>query len=863
MLNQPSDTSPSSLKEPLEDILFKLRFHTVLDCWFEALKPLLKQLIPYLHTDPRCRGVLLEMLELYEYDSSFPHEVADLLLDHFPEDPGVRRFMQIFGLSSYGEDGMVSESVHKLCYRRQIDPAFWLTQAVHGSVGRYWPSRRSGCTGKDHTSTCEDIVDHQLAKGESRLFPVWAARRRHWKTTAIPECLIGQLQPFDLNQGGKDRLGVQPPDSSSTSVEAHPKWLCRNSRYTPHEWRTAVSLAQALENAIRKSSPELEPLLVLAQVDRSPQTRDYLLDEWQKLDSKSQSRRLLTLFLAWKFADDPVVAPALSGANELSAYRDGIDPLQIHLADPDFSKCSQDDALWEPLMQSLHHARGNKLYRFLNTIGRLILRFGRQERARDELIKRLKASGEPYLANAALKEYDGHWEVDVAVLSLEALALCWPDHPETREMVETAVYSPVERIQDVAACILGRVYIGDEWADALLRSALMESSDFLAEYLVRNLGREEVVDEAFALMEHLPDQWEHSNLYESAPQCIIAFFGPRYDLLDRLAALMKRTPHKEMKEAIADLLITYSSQCEQSGLVSPWEECRLRAIRAQHPDVSQLDFVPLLKKMALNDPVMEVRLAALGKLLTKDEAKVFAAEVVEELVMEGEFRATELLCSAKAGDENLAAWLTSFAPGSPFRGPCEELFHLLKTYFLRTTATRDYMRGMLRNDLAAKELNAHLWLLTVDLGDIEFLCLEFDRWIHEKRLRFYILVRLMNGYMKTMSRLERVNTIERLVTGRDFAGRHHLVTALLMLLQPLRIETGDELSDSDLARVEALIDDLLARAPLSIRLGLHRVIERRATKQDSERWWAFYLNSLFPMLAEVDKEAEKTTHTLL
>ncbi|GEP44232.1 hypothetical protein [Brevifollis gellanilyticus] len=860
MLNQPSDTSPSSLKEPLEDILFKLRFHAVLDCWFEALKPLLKQLIPYLHTDPRCRGVLLEMLELYEYDSSFPHEVADLLLDHFPEDPGVRRFMQIFGLSSYGDDGMVSQSVHKLCYRRQIDPAFWLAQAVHGSLGRYWPSRRSGCTGKDHTSICEDIVDHQLAKGESRLFPVWVARTSCWNTIDRRDSWSDKLEVFDLKKGWRDYRDAVPPESSSNLVN-EPTWLSGNSRRARPESEESLSLAQIFESVITKVAPELEPLLVLAQVDRSPQTRDYLLDEWQKLDSKSQSRRLLTLFLAWKFADDPVVAPALSGANELSAYRDGIDPLQIHLADPDFSKCSQDDALWEPLMQSLHHARGNKLYRFLNTIGRLILRFGRQERARDELIKRLKASGEPYLANAALKEYDGHWEVDVAVLSLEALALCWPDHPETREMVETAVYSPVERIQDIAACLLGRIYRGDGWADALLRSALMESSDFLAEYLVRNLGREEVVDEAFALMERLPDQWEHSHLYESAPQCVIAFFGPRYDLLERLAALMKRTPHKEMKESIADLLITYSSQCEQGGLVSPWEECRLRAIRAQHPDVSQYEFVPLLKKMALNDPVMEVRLAALGKLLTKDEAKVFAAEVVVELVMEGEFRATELLCSAKAGDENLAAWLTSFAPGSPFCGPCEELFHLLKTYFLRTKATRDYMRGMLRKDLAAKELNAHLWLLTVDLGDIEFLCLEFDRWIHEKRLRFYILARLMDGYMKTMSRLERVNTIERLVTGRDFAGRHHLVTALLMMLQPLRVETRDELSDSDLARVEALIDDLLTRAPLAIRLGLHRVIERRATRQDSERWWAFYLNSLFPMLAEVDKEAEKTAHT--
>jgi hypothetical protein len=195
-----------------------------------------------------------------------------------------------------------------------------------------------------------------------------------------------------------------------------------------------------------------------------------------------------------------------------------------------------------------------------------------------------------------------------------------------------------------------------------------------------------------------------------------------------------------MKETIADLLNTYSSQCEHGGLVSPWEECRLRAITAQRPAVAQDVLVPRLKEMAqtdpfvevrlaalgnllsrdemmafalevVEDPVLEVRLAALGSLLSRDETKAFALEVVEELVRVGEFKAIRLLCSAKAGDEALAAWLTSFSPGSPFTGPCPELIHLLKTYFLRTTATRDYTTAQLRKDLTTQERNDHVSLM--------------------------------------------------------------------------------------------------------------------------------------------------------
>lgn len=724
MLTQPSSLSPSSLQEPLEDILFKLRFHNALEDWLmpQSLEPWLQQLVPYLHVDPRCRGVLLEMLELYEYDSSFPDEVADFLLEYFPDDPGVWRFMKIFGFRSYGEDGMVSNSVHKLAFRRRRDDAFWLACAVHGSIGFCTPARRCYFTGKDHVSTCQDIVDYEVAGGNLTLAPVWAARARNWDTTVIPQTLSEKLESFDLKRERRDGLGVQPPESLSNQVN-EPRWLSRNPRRAHPESEVLVSLAQLFERVVLRIGPGLESLLVLAQVDQSEQSRDYLLAEWQKQDAKSEGRRLLALILAWKFGEDPTVASALIGERSLPAYLYGIDPMQIHFADPAFSKCSRDEELWEPLMHSLHHARGDELYRFVNTTARLILRFGQQDRTRLELIRRLKAPG-----------------VDTVIPSLKALALCWPDHPETREMVETAIYSPVQQIQDAAACILGRLYIGDDWADTLLRSALMESSEFLAEYMVRNLGKEEVVDEAFALMERLPDQWERSYLYKSAPQSVIAFFGPRYDLLDRLAVLMKRTPHKQMKETIADLLNTYSSQCEHGGLVSPWEECRLRAILAQRPAVAQDVLVPRLKEMAqtdpvvevrlaalknllskdetkafalevVEDPVLEVRLAALGSLLTRDETKAFALEVVEELVRVGEFKAIRLLCSAKAGDEALAAWLTSFSPGSPFTGPCPELIHLLKTYFLRTTATRDYTTAQLRKDLTTQERNDHVSLM--------------------------------------------------------------------------------------------------------------------------------------------------------
>ncbi len=858
MLTQPSSISPSSLREPLEDILFKLRFHSALEDWLlpQSLEPWLQQLVPHLHVDPRCRGVLLEMLECYEYDScSFPHEVANFLLEHFPEDPGVWRFMKIFGLRSYVEDGMLSESVHRLCYRRRRDDAFWLTCAVQGSIGFHAPARRYGWTGKDHVSTCQDIVDYEVALGNFSMFPAWVARTYCRSTIDIPHSWTDKLETFDPKQGWRDYLGILPPESSSNQVN-EPRWLSRKHRHAHPESQMLVSLAQLFERVVLGSFPELEPFLVLAQVDRSPQSRDYLLDEWRKWHAKPGSG-LLALILAWRFGEDPTVASTLMGERSLPAYRYGIDPMQIHFADPAFSKCSGDEALWEPLMHSLHHARGDELYRFVNTTARLILRFGQQDRTRLELIRRLKASGEPYLASEALQNREASQEVGLTILSLKALALCWPDHPDTREMVETAIYSPVESIQDVAACILGRLYIGDEWADTLLRSALIESSEFLAEYMVRHLGEEEVVDEAFALMERLPDQWERSYLYESAPQCVIAFFGPRYDLLDRLAVLMKRTPHKEMKDTIADLLNTYSSQCEHGGLVSPWEECRLRAIHAQHPVVGRDLEVSLLKGMAQTDPALEARLAALEKLLTKEEAKAFASGLLEELVRNGEFRATALLCSAKAGDEALAAWLTSFSPGSPFAGPCSELFFLLKTYFLRTVATRDYMRSQLRNELTAKELNDHVGLLASDLGDLEFLCLEFDRWINEKRLRFYVLADIMDEHLKTMNTTERVNEIERLVRGRDFTGRHHLITVLLWFLQPLRLEAQNEHPDGDLSRVEALIDDLLARCPHAMRLSLHRVIERRKQKLDSDNLWTLYLRSLNWPLFMLDAEAEK------
>lgn len=725
MLTQPSSPSPSSLQEPLEDILFKLRFHTALEDWLvpQSLEPWLQQLIPYLHVDPRCRGVLMEMLEWHEYDSSFPDKVAEFLLEHFPEDLGVGRWIKIFGLTSYGVDGMVSDSVHRLCYRHRRDDAFWLACAVQGSMDSCQVSRRCCAAAMDHRDTCRVIVDYEVAQGNLSLVPSWAARVRHWDKTPVPAWLRDKLQAFDLKRGPGGVVGVQPPDSSTKHTKESLPWWLKNERRCPPEWKVAVSLVQLFERVALRISPDLESLLVLAQVDQSTQSRDYLLDEWQKQDAKSEGARLLALILAWKFGNDPAIASALSEVRTLQTYCDRVEPLKIHFADPAFSKCSRDDELWEPLMDSLHHARGDELHRFLNTTARLILRFGQQDRTRLELIRRLKASG-----------------VDNVILSLKALALCWPDHPETREMVETAIYSPVESIQDVAARILGRLYIGDDWADTLLRSALMESSEFLAEYMVRNLGKEEVVDEAFALMERLPDQWERSYLYESAPQSVIAFFGPRYDLLDRLAVLMKRTPHKQMKVTIADLLNTYSSQCEHGGLVSPWEECRLRAITAQRPAVAQDVLVPRLKEMAqtdpfvevrmaalgnllsrdetkafalevVEDPVLEVRLAALGSLLSRDETKAFALEVVEELVRGGEFKAIRLLCSAKAGDEALAAWLTSFSPGSPFTSPCPELIHLLKTYFLRTTATRDYTTAQLRKDLTTQERNDHVSLM--------------------------------------------------------------------------------------------------------------------------------------------------------
>lgn len=859
MLTQPSSISPSSLGEPLEDILFKLRFHTALEDWLmpQSLEPWLQQLVPHLHVDPRCRGVLLEMLEWHEYDSSFPDKVAEFLLEHFPEDSGVGRWIKIFGLTSYGVDGMVSNSVHRLCYRRRMDDAFWLTCAMQGSLDGCQVSRRFCAAAMDHRDSCRVIVDYEVAQGNLSLVPSWAARVRQWDKTPVPAWLRDKLQAFDLKRRRGGVVGVQPPDSSTNQTNESPPWWLKNERRCPPEWRVAVSLVQLFERVALRIGPDLEALLALAQVDQSEQSRDYLLDEWQKQDAKSESGRLLALILAWKFGNDPAIAAALSEVRTLQSYCDRVEPLEIHFADPAFSKCGRDEALWEPLKQSLHHASGDELRRSINMIARLILRFGQQDRTRDELLVRIKSFGEPCLASAVLQESCA-WDVQTFVLwILKALALCWPDHPETREMVETAIYSPVESIQDVAARILGRLYIGDEWADTLLRSALMESSEFLAEYMARHLGKEEVVDEAFTLMERLPDQWEHSYLYKSAPQCVIAFFGPRYDLLDRLAVLMKRTPHKEMKETIADLLNTHSSRCEHGGLVSPWEECRLRAIHAQRHVVGQDLDVSLLMEMAQTDPAMEVRLAALEKLLTKEEAKAFASGLLEELVRNGEFRATALLSWAKAGDEALAAWLTSFSPGSPFAGPCPELFSLLKNCFLLTVATRDYMRSQLRNELTAKELNDHVGLLACEIGDLDFLCLDFDRWINEKRLRFYVLAHIMDEHLKTMNTTERVNEIERLVRGRDFTGRHHLITVLLGFLQPVRIEAQNEDPHGNLSRIEALIDDLLSRYPHAMRLSLHRVIERRKQKLDSENLWTLSLRSLNWPLFLLDSEEEK------
>lgn len=518
----------------LDDILFTLRFHRALDLY--ELDCYLQKLIPYLHTDPRCRGVLLEALELHALDW-FPDEIANFMLEHFPDDPGVWRMMQRFGLYSYGHKGEVSKSVHLLCYRRRRQDPFWLACAVHGCSNEF--PERGYTTGKYHRVTCAEIVESELWCGNLSLLPVWAARIRNWDTTIVPLALMEPLQAYDLKRKRMDGLGVQPPVTLSTSPETN----CM--KIEPRQYSSAeeyVGLPQIFERWALKAAPEIESLLMLAQVDQGPESRDYLLEEWRKLKKESEAERLLLLILAWKFGEDPAVVSALTETHELHRCSDIPKPLSVHLDDPTFSKCSDDEPLREPLKHSLHLT--DVYNRYFDIISRLIIRFGQQDWARDELLQRL--------------DYD--WDKSsVCLLSLEALAICWPDHPETRVMIEKAIFSSEERIQEGTARILGRLYIGDSWADSLLRSALLESCECLAEYLVRNLGNEAVVDEAFELMAHLPENWERSKLYRSAPQCIVAYFGPRYDLLNRLAELMNTTPHKRMRDAIDTLLNDYST----------------------------------------------------------------------------------------------------------------------------------------------------------------------------------------------------------------------------------------------------------------------------------------------------------------
>jgi hypothetical protein len=524
--------------ESLDDILFTLRFHRALDLY--ELDSYLQKLIPYLHSDPRCRGVLLETLELLKGDW-FPDEIANFMLEHFPDDPGVWRMMQRFGLHSYGHKGELSQSVHRLCYRRRREDPFWLACAVHGCF--YDIPERRYFTGKEHHSTCVEIVDSELWRGNFSLLPVWAAQRRNWDTTVVPLTLIDPLQAYDLKRKRMDGLGVQPPMTQTASAET--RWM-KNEPQRHFFAEEYFRLPRIFERWALRSAPEIEPLLVLAQVDQGPESRDYLLEEWRKLKEGSEAERLLLLILAWKFGEEPAVASALGEAYTLRQYSERFEPLTIHFNDPTFSKSSDDESLWEALKCSLYFT--NKDDQYFDIISRLIIRFGHQDRARYELIRRLKNT----------------WDEGGACLSsLVALALCWPDHPETRVMIEKALFSSEEGIQDVAARILGRLYIGVSWADALLRSALLESCECLAEYLVRNLGNETVVDEAFELMEHLPDNWERSKLYQCAPQCIVAFFGPRHDLLGRLAELMNRTPHKRLRDAIDSLLNAYSSLHEQ------------------------------------------------------------------------------------------------------------------------------------------------------------------------------------------------------------------------------------------------------------------------------------------------------------
>src|SRR5215831_19961419 len=109
----------------LKQRLFQLRFGPFYDDTGKDLVPeLLESLRPFVKTDERVRVALLRSAFVSEMYLD-GRRILELLLDELPDSPQVRFVLGYFAYQPLGEDGMSTQSPHRIMAKRFAeDPWF-------------------------------------------------------------------------------------------------------------------------------------------------------------------------------------------------------------------------------------------------------------------------------------------------------------------------------------------------------------------------------------------------------------------------------------------------------------------------------------------------------------------------------------------------------------------------------------------------------------------------------------------------------------------------------------------------------------------------------------------------------------------
>jgi len=251
-----------------------------------------------------------------------------------------------------------------------------------------------------------------------------------------------------------------------------------------------------------------------------------------------------------------------------------------------------------------------------------------------------------------------------------------------------------------AARFLCTAYADHPDTRTLMRAHIRTDAVCLGLYLSLDQQYGEVSEEIFGILQNLANKGGVQAIARDAPVLMVRKFGPRRDLLGRLAALAEISLHRELERTIVSLLETYVRHSPYIGLQGILKEGRLSALEKLKPHSYQPEAV---LPLAQHDPIPEVQLKALQVLWALGDRQAFPAEALRALCPM-HVPAYSLL-KETVGDDSAVLSLLDFCGSSWFTRPCPELTTLVAKDYAHTLAGQKYLANRLKEPLESDELN--------------------------------------------------------------------------------------------------------------------------------------------------------------